>query len=319
MAGWDAIRTNRYRKQVEMGLLDKNWGLSPRDPRVPPWNQVRDKEWEANRMATYAAMVEHLDRGVGRILDRLREKGIDENTLVIFFSDNGACAEVIQPDWYDIPSRTRDGRPIKSGNGNHSVFAGPEDVWQSYGIQWANVSDTPFLLYKHFTHEGGIATPFIVRWPAKIKQPGSISSQLAHVTDIMATYVDVAAAKHPDSFEGHAIQPLEGKSLLTIFEGKPRPHPAPVFWEHEGNRAVRLGQWKLVARHARDWELYDLDADRTEQNNLAAAQPDRVKEMSALYDAWANRCNVLPVGQLPPPRKTVPAKNKSVAASSTEN
>jgi arylsulfatase len=135
----------------------------------------------------------------------------------------------------------------------------------------------------------------------------------------MATYVDVAAAKHPDSFEGHAIQPLEGKSLLTIFEGKPRPHPAPVFWEHEGNRAVRLDQWKLVARHARDWELYDLDADRTEQNNLAAAQPDRVKEMSAPYDAWANRCNVLPVGQLPPPRKTVPAKNKSVAASSTEN
>src|ERR1043166_3973833 len=114
MAGWDAIRTNRYRKQLAMGLLDKNWSLSPRDPRVPPWSQVRDKEWEANRMATYAAMVEHLDRGLGRILDRLREKGIEQNTLVIFFSDNGACAEVIQPDWYDIPSRTRDGRAVKN-------------------------------------------------------------------------------------------------------------------------------------------------------------------------------------------------------------
>src|SRR5882672_4360912 len=128
LAGWDVIRTNRYRRQIELGLIEKRWLLSPRDPRVPAWVEIRDKSWEANRMATYAAMVEHLDRGVGHILDRLNEKGIARNTLVIFLSDNGACAEAVEPGWYDIPSRTRDGRPIKAGNGNHSVFAGPDNV-----------------------------------------------------------------------------------------------------------------------------------------------------------------------------------------------
>ena len=302
LAGWDAIRTNRYHRQIELGLIDKNWPLSPRDPRVPRWEKVTDKKWEANRMATYAAMVEHLDNGVGRIFDTLRAQGIDQNTLVIFFSDNGACAEVVQPQWYDVPSRTRDGRTITSGNGKQA-FAGPDTVWQSYGIPWANVSDTPFLLYKHFTHEGGIASPFIARWPAFIKQSGDISPQLAHVTDILPTFLEIADAIHPAKYDGRDIQPLEGQSLLPIFEGKTRAHPKPVFWEHEGNRAVREQQWKLVARAGQSWELYDTSSDRTEHNNLAHALPDKVKEMSALYDAWATRCNVLPFNQLPPELK----------------
>lgn len=309
LAGWDAIRTNRYQRQIELGIIDKNWPLSPRDPRVGPWSGVRDKEWEANRMATYAAMVERMDHGIGRILGELKTKGIEENTLVIFFSDNGACAEVLDPAWYDIPSRTRSGQTVKVGNSNHSVFAGPEDVWQSYGVPWANVSDTPFQLYKHFTHEGGIATPFIVRWPAKIKHVGTLSRQIGHVTDIMPTLVDVAEAKHPDTYNGHAILPLEGQSLRPIFEDKMREHPNPIFWEHEGNRAVRLSQWKLVALHGKDWELYDVNADRTELQNLAAKYPEKVKEMSALYDAWAKRCGVLPPEQLPRPRPTTPARN----------
>jgi arylsulfatase A-like enzyme len=240
----------------------------------------------------------------------LKEKGVDQNTLVVFLSDNGACAEVVDPGWYDIPSRTRDGRRIKVGNGDHSVFAGPEDVWQSYGVPWANVSDTPFLLYKHFTHEGGIATPFIARWPAVIQKAGGITGQAGHVTDIMATFVEVAGAKHPDTYGGLAIQPLEGKSLVPIFEGKVRPNSSPIFWEHEGNRAVRLRQWKLVARHGQEWELYDVEADRTELENLATKYPERVREMSALYDAWAKRCNVLPVEQLPRERAIVPAAAK---------
>lgn len=306
-AGWDVIRTNRYERQIQMGIIDKDWPLSPRDPRVPRWTDVKDKEWEANRMATYAAMVEHLDTGVGRILDTLKETGIDQNTLVIFFSDNGGCAEVVEPGWYDVPSRTRDGRPVKVGNGNHSVFAGPEDVWQSYGVPWANVSDTPFLLYKHFTHEGGIASPFIVRWPAAVRHTGGMSREPGHVTDIMATLVDVAGTKHPGSYHGHPIQPLEGSSLLPVFAGEKRPHPEPIFWEHEGNRAVRLEQWKLVARNGQPWELYDTETDRTEQNNVASRQPDKVKEMSDLYDAWAKRCNVVPYDSLPHTRTIVPA------------
>ncbi|HEY4415875.1 MAG TPA: arylsulfatase [Verrucomicrobiae bacterium] len=309
LAGWDVIRTNRYQKQIALGLIDKNWPLSPRDPRVPNWNKVPDKAWEANRMATYAAMVEHVDRGVGRILDQLKQSGVEKNTLVIFLSDNGACAEVIQPGWYDVPSKLRDGRTVKVGNGDHSVFAGPEDVWQSYGTPWANVSDTPFLLYKHFTEEGGISTPFIAYWPNVIKNHGSIAPQVGHITDIMATALDVAGAKYPKTFNGQPTQPLEGMSLLPVFEGKDRSHPQPIYWEHEGNRAIRLGDWKLVARHRRAWELYNLANDRTEQNNLAAAQPEKVAEMTALYDAWAKRCHVVPPEQLPRIISTLPVSD----------
>jgi len=313
-AGWDAVRTNRYRRQIELGIIDKRWRLSPRDPRVPPWSEVRDKAWEANRMATYAAMVEHLDRGVGQILERLRQQGLEQDTLVIFFSDNGACAEIVEPEWYDIPSRTRDGRPIRVGNRNPSVFAGPDDVWQSYGIGWANVSDTPFLLYKHFTHEGGIASPFIVSWPSVIQARGSLNRHLGHVTDIMATCVQLAGARHPDFFHGEPAPPLEGRSLLPAFRGEQDARPEPLFWEHEGNRAVRIGKWKLVNRNRRDWELYDLEADRTELNNLARQHPDQVRQMAALYQAWAERCHVLPPDRLPAARPTVSAKLGKVAA-----
>jgi arylsulfatase A-like enzyme len=307
LAGWDAIRAGRYQRQIQLGIIDKAWPLSPRDPRVPPWSDVKDKEWEANRMATYAAMVEHLDTGVGRILDALKEKGVDQNTLVIFFSDNGACAEVVAPNWYDVPSQTRDGRRVRVGNGDHSTFAGPDGVWQSYGVPWANVSDTPFLLYKHFTHEGGIASPFIARWPAVIRNAGAVAGELGHVTDIMATVVEVSGAKHPITDGGQPIQPLEGESLSPIFQGKRRPHPSPIFWEHEGNRAVRLQNWKLVARQGQAWELYDTAADRTEQNNLAARHPEKVKELSAAYEAWAQRCHVVPFDQLPRERPILPA------------
>jgi arylsulfatase len=308
LAGWDAIRTNRYHRQIELGLIDKSWPLSPRDPRVAPWEKVPDKKWEANRMATYAAMIERLDQGVGRILSKIKEEGIERNTLVIFFSDNGGCAEIIQPDYYDVPSRTRDGRVIKAGNGDHSVFAGPDTVWQSYGVPWANVSDTPFRLYKHFVHEGGIATPFIAYWPAVIQHGDVITRQIGHVTDVMATFVDVAGAHHPATYNGKPILPLEGESLLPIFEGKQRELRSPLFWEHEGNRAVREGDWKLVSRHGQKWELYDMQADRTELHDLSAVQPERVEEMKALYEQWAKRCDVLPVDQLPPARPITPAK-----------
>ena len=316
LVGWDAIRTNRYHRQIELGLIDRKWPLSPRDERVPPWEKVEQKEWEANRMATYAAMVERMDHGLGRILAALKERGVEQNTLVLFFSDNGGCAEVIQPDWYDVPSRTRDGRPVHVGNGNRTVLAGPDDVWQSYGVPWANVSDTPFRLYKHFVHEGGIATPFIVSWPAAIRKPGSINRQLGHVTDLMATFVDAAGARHPDSYHGHPILPLEGKSLLPVFRGGSRPDRSPVFWEHEGNRAVRLDQWKLVSRYPGGWELYDMKTDRTELNDLADKHPEKVKELSALYDQWSQRCGVIPPDQLPKARPTVPARVSSEVRSS---
>lgn len=308
LAGWDVIRAQRYQRQLKMGIIDKSWRLSPRDPRVPPWSNVVDKAWQANRMATYAAMVEHLDDGVGQIMARLKKLGIDRNTLVIFFSDNGACAEDVMPQWYDVPSLTRDGRRVWAGNNNHSVFAGPINVWQSYGVPWANVSATPFRLYKHFAHEGGISVPFIARWPAVIKNTGAMSAALAHVTDIKATLIQVAGVTHPDTYDGHSILPLEGESLLPIFEGKDRPDRVPIFWEHEGNRAVRLDRWKLVALQGHPWELYDMKSDRTELTNVAALYPEKVRDLSALYDGWARRCNVVPFRLLPHEVPIVPAR-----------
>lgn len=307
LAGWDVIREQRYERQVKMGIIDKSWRLSPRDPRVPPWTNVTDQKWQANRMATYAAMVQHLDTGVGQILDTLKQLGIDQNTLVVFLSDNGACAEDVQPQWYDVPSRTRDGRPVTAGNDNHSVFAGPIDTWQSYGVPWANVSAAPFRLYKHFAHEGGIAVPFIVDWPAVITNGGAISTQLSHVTDIKPTFLEVAGVTHPGSYDGHSILPLEGESMLPLWENQSRPDRCPVFWEHEGNRAVRLDQWKLVALNGHPWELYNMQFDRTELTNVASQYPQKVRQLSGLYRAWAKRCHVVPFRQLPHELPIVPS------------
>jgi arylsulfatase A-like enzyme len=307
LAGWDIIRINRYQREIQLGLIDQNWQLSPRDPRVIPWTNVIHPLWQATKMATYAAMIDHLDQGVGRIVAELTAKKIADNTLVIFLSDNGACDEVVQPDWYDVPSQTRAGRAVKVGNQDPSVLAGPVDVWQSYGPPWANVSDTPFRLYKHFTHEGGISSPFIVHWPAVIKNQGALTRQLGHITDIMPTLVEVAGATYPTQFKSQPIQPMEGESLAPVFAGKATPNSRPIFWEHEGNRAVRLGEWKLVSRYPGPWELYDLNADRTEMHDLAGAMPDKVKELSGVYQQWAQRCGVVSPDQLPAPKKISPA------------
>lgn len=305
-AGWDVIRSNRYQRQITMGVIDKKWALSPRDSRVASWNTVVHKKWEANRMATYAAMIEHMDTGVGRIMAELQAKKIDRNTLVIFLSDNGACEEVVEPAWYDVPSKTANGTKVQVGN-HFDIWAGPENVWQSYGPPWANVSDTPFRLYKHFTHEGGISTPFIVHWPDVIETNGGFTSQIGHITDLMSTCLAAAGVPYPGTYAGRAVLPTEGKSLIPVFEGQER-EVRPLFWEHEGNRAVRLGKWKLVSRYPGDWELYDTEADRTELHNLVTQNPEQAKKMADLYQAWATRCNVVTPDKLPPVEKLTAAK-----------
>src|SRR5262249_13116823 len=158
-----------------------------------------------------------------------------------------------------------------------------------------------FRLYKHWVHEGGIATPLIASWPAVIRSPG-LTPQPGHVIDLLATFVDIAGADYPRAFGGQDIIPLEGRSLRPVFEGGTR-EPRPIFWEHEGNRAVRSGNWKLVAQHKQPWELFDLAADRTELHDLAAAHPEKVRELVALYDAWAKRCGVVPWDELPKPKR----------------
>jgi arylsulfatase len=169
----------------------------------------------------------------------------------------------------------------------------------SYGLPWANASNTPFRLYKHWVHEGGIATPFIARWPAVMGRGNTITHQVGHIIDVMATCLEVASVEYPKTYQGREILPLEGKSLLPVLQGRQRQGHEFLSWEHEGNRAVRQGRWKLVSRHPGGWELYDLEADRTELTNLADKHPDKVRELSQQYERWAARCGVAPFDKLP--------------------
>ena len=231
------------------------------------------------------------------LLEKVKQIGRERNTLVMFLSDNGAGAEEILSDWQGIhiPKKTTKGLAVSVGN-DPQTMPGGEETYQSYGVPWANVSNTPFRLYKSYCHEGGIAVPLIVRWPEVIQPSlatGDLTREIGHAIDIMATCCDVAGVAYPSIHAGYRIKPLEGVSLLPAFLGKEMPM-RPVFFEHEGNRAVRYGRWKLVAVAGGRWELYDMNADRTENFNLAEKEPDVVGKMASLYDQWAARVGVEP-------------------------
>jgi arylsulfatase len=308
-AGWDALREARLDKLVASGLLKAHWKLTERDPTQPPWSEAQKDEqfraWTLRCMEVYAAQIDRMDQGIGRILAALAKNGQLDDTLVIFLADNGACAEDIPEDVtidelvdkLMIARRTtRSGEPVHFGN-DVQRMPGPENTYQSYGTAWANLSNAPFRLYKHWIHEGGISTPLIAHWPNGIakSENGGLRHAPGYLPDIMATIVEATGATYPAAFDGHAVDPLEGQSLLPMFanDGAAVANRKPMFWEHEGNAAVRIGAWKLVKRYPRDWELYDMNADRTELNDLAAREPARVRDMAAQYDAWAKRCGVL--------------------------
>ena len=295
----------------EIGLVPADAALSPGSDE---WAGVPDKAWEARCKEVYAAMVETMDAGIGRIVARLKADGQLDNTLILFLQDNGACAEEtgrsdngkgpgnlnpMGPDQLQPrvqpPMQTRDGRWVRSGPG---VMPGPADTYVAYGRGWANVSNTPFREYKHWTHEGGISTPLIAHWPAGIRRDraGRLERQPGHLVDLMATCVDLAGATYPAEVAGLAIKPREGISLRPAFDGEPLARTQPLFWEHEGNRAVREGDWKLVAKEGRPWELYNIAADRGESRDLAASEPTRAKDLAARWDAYAARADVLPLG-----------------------
>jgi arylsulfatase len=299
--GWDQLREERLQRLVKAGILDKSWPLSDRDPTQPAWMDARHKEWLLRCMEVYAAQIDRMDQGIGRILQSLEETGRLDNTLVIFLSDNGACAEDIPEDLtvdelvnklMIAKEHTRAGEPVRFGN-DPSLMPGPEDTYQSYGRAWANLSNSPFRLYKHWIHEGGISTPLIVHWPAGIQERNAIRHTPGYLPDIMATVLEATGTAYPKEWPGREVEPLEGHSLLAAMRQEVASRPA-MFWEHEGNAAVRIGKWKLVRKFPDPWELYDMEQDRTELNDLAAQQPDRVREMTAQYEAWAARCGVIP-------------------------
>ncbi|MEZ5353455.1 MAG: arylsulfatase [Bryobacteraceae bacterium] len=291
--GWDALRAERHRRMIEMGIVDKRWPLTPRDPKVPAWSEAPDKEWQQRRMEVYAAQIDRMDQGIGRILAELDRAGALEDTLVMLLADNGGCAEELGPNGRGLhfPKKRRDGGPVALGN-DPSRMPGGEDTYQSYGIPWANASNTPFRLYKHWVHEGGISTPFIAHWPSRIRKTGTMTDQPGHLIDVMATCCDVANARYPSTHEGETITPLEGKPLTAVFDGKKRKGHSEIYWEHEGNRAVRQGDWKLVSRHPDQWELFNLKADRTEMNNLVARNAGKAAELERKYKEWAGKCGV---------------------------
>ena len=279
-AGWDRMRQERYQRQIRMGLIDAKWPLSPREPDTPPWESLSDQQKDRfdYQMAVYAAMIEAIDTAVGTLVKGLEARGVLDNTLIFFMSDNGANAE-------SGPDGRFNGDP--PGGPNSDLYL---------GMNWAAVGNTPFRRFKHFTHEGGIASPLIVHWPRVIagNRRGAIERQPAHVIDIMATVTAATGAKYPSEYRGHAIQPMEGVDLRPALDGRPLNRPRPLFWEHEGNRAVRSGNWKIVSLYPEAWELYDIAGDRVERNDVAARHPDIVKRLSDEWNAWAKRTNVDP-------------------------
>lgn len=304
-AGWHAIREARHRRMIELGLFEP--GEAPLTPRnyggrfwgdgPDVWAQNPDSVWDARAMAVHAAMVDRMDQGLGRILAKLEETGELENTLILFLSDNGASPErpsLFGPG-FDRAGSTRDGRQVHFPV-DKDVLPGPQTVHAGIGARWANVSNTPFRWWKARVHEGGVATPMIVHWPQGLGvRPGSITEEPGHVIDIMATALDVAGASYPRAYRGRAISELDGRSLLPIFRDGRATGERRLFWEHMGARAVREGPWKLVSTaEGRPWELYNLDEDRTELDDLSAALPERVEALERLWQAWAAESRVLP-------------------------
>ena len=271
--GWFELRRQRHGRQLEMGLLDPQWKLAPEDPHAVPWEGVSHRDlWEL-RMSVYAAMIDCMDQGIGRILAALQDTNTARNTLVMFLSDNGGCAEL--PEGPDFPHP-----------------AGPKQYYTSVGPSWGWAQNTPFRRYKSWVHEGGISTPLIVRWPGVVK-PDTLTNQVGHIIDFMPTCAEVAGAHYPASLNGKSILPVEGKSLVPIFGGKRRQPHETICWYWSGNRAVRQGNWKAVwEKSNRQWELYDLEADRTELDDLAEKHRDRTQRMAQVWYAWAERTGV---------------------------
>jgi arylsulfatase A-like enzyme len=296
--GWNEWRQSRIERQREMGLLPKAWDPALPPASVPNWSNDRHKDWQAERMAVYAAQISNVDRGVGRMLEVLRQTGQAENTLVMFLSDNGAAPNGgLQPttSGFGFGPRSndstwrKDGVTITPGSGP-DLLPGPHDTFSGYGIAWATTGNTPLRDHKQSAYEGGIRTPLIVRWPKVIRHGGQFTRQSGHVIDIMATCLDVAGIEYPTTFQGRHPIPMEGRSLLPVLRGERRTGHELLAWKCAKGRAIQMQNWKLV-RPADDqpWELYDLDVDGGETNDLAQTHPDRAQRMAADYEEWRER------------------------------
>jgi arylsulfatase len=274
--GWDELHKRRHAKTIELGLVDKKWDLPPRDREASSWEDAPNKEWQNARMEVYAAMIDSVDQGIGRIMASLKETGVDENTLVLFLSDNGSCAET------------------PGGEDNFEHVPGPKEFYSHVGPSWAFAQNSPFRRYKVRMHEGGIASPLIARWP-KAVPANSFTDQVGHIVDLLPTFLEMGETSYPQTVGGKEILPVEGISLLSVLKSpeKTIPREEPLFWAFAGNRAVRDGKWKLAwDTKIKEWELYDLEADRTEMHDLAETKPKKAKQMASAWKSWADRTGV---------------------------
>lgn len=269
--GWEELRRQRYARQLRLGLMNPRWELSPTDSKSYDWSGA-NQDWEDLRMATYAAMVDRMDQNIGKVLAALKELGIEDNTVVMFLSDNGGCTE-------------------EPGGRDTTQQPGIVSTYTAVGPAWGWAQNTPFRRYKSWVNEGGISTPLIVRWPGHVK-PGAITDQVGHIIDVLPTFLELAGGKPLLQFNGGKPMPLEGQSLVSVLGGKHRDPPAELCWEWAGNGAIRRGKWKLVwdqAARPSHWELYDMEADRTELHDLARQRPELVAELRKDFETWAQR------------------------------
>ena len=282
--GYSLLRQERYRRLVELNLISKNWKLPPPDRKLgdtrydlepEAWDALADKEWESAKMEVYAAMVDRMDQGIGRVMAALKASGGDENTLVMFYSDNGGCGSASSAAAYRA---FKEGKPI-----------GGKDSYILCGPGWATAQSSPFRRYKTWTYEGGISTPMIVRWKGRI-EPRFNTRAIGHVVDLMPTILDITGVSYPSRFGEKDILPVEGISLKPTLVGDVDQSERELGWALYGSRAYRSGKWKAVwGVSAKKWELYDMQADRTETNDLAAVHPDILRRLIGAWQTWAQR------------------------------
>jgi arylsulfatase len=281
--GWDALRERRLRRLTALGLLDERAALSPRDARVAAWSETRDAAWEQLRMQAYAAQIDRMDQGIGRIVAALPSR---DDTIVVFLSDNGASDEELPKPGFERRADVLSQHIRHVGN-TPAIAPGPADTYASYGVGWANLSNAPFRLYKRWVHEGGIATPLVVSWPAGLPA-GAVAHTQFQLTDVLPTILEASGAAYPPG-----APELPGRSMLAALRGETADE-RPLYWEHTGNAAIRLGEWKLVRGFAGDWELYAMHDDRVELHDVAASHTQVVRELAEEWERWAVRAEVIP-------------------------
>lgn len=294
--GWEKLRNERYQRMLQMGIIEKErWPLPTRESWVQDWDTIDHKPWRIRNQAIYAAMVDHMDQAVGNIIKALKRTKQFENTLIIYFHDNGACPEHLSGNGWNtanniLAKAKKDGKEVAVGDKYEVMMGGPL-TYGSVGHNWANAQNTPMRRYKSNVHNGGACTPAIMHWPIGLKtKPGSITEQRGHVIDMLATCIDLAGSSYPKKFGDNNIDPHESMSLVPILEGKKVNRNHAYLFNHSGTHAVVKGDYKIVREGKRPWSLYNLAKNRTETINLARKNPDIVKNLEEIWNQrWKKR------------------------------